>query len=95
MPRFVWVCELYKVNEYLDPKGETTTDSLKAFGEIILDTTYVPTMEYSLKALILVHYIGVAAALFPEDIQMGFERRFLFDNDEPFPGFGNNLAKII
>ena len=52
-------------------------------------------MEYSLKALILVHYIGVAAALFPEDIQMGFERRFLFDNDEPFPGFGNNLAKII
>lgn len=94
MPRFVWVCELYKVKEYLNHKG-TTTDSLKAFGEIILDTTYVPTEEYSPKSLILVHYIGCVAALYPEDIQMGFDKRLLIDNDEPFPGFGNNLAKII
>ena len=95
MPRFVWVCELYKVNEYLGRKKGNTADTIKAFGEIILDTTSVPTKDYSPKAIILVHYPRKIATLYPEDIQVGFDEMLEFEDDEPFPGFGNNLSKII
>ena len=95
MPRFVWVCELYKVDEYLGRNKKKETDPIRAFGEIILDTTSVPTKKYSPKAIILAHYPGLIATLCPEDIQVGFDEMLQFKDDEPFPGFSNNLSKII
>ena len=94
MPRFVWVCELYKFDEYFDLAGGKIKDTVKAFGEIVLDTTAVPTKEYSPKAIVLAHYPGYLLTLFPEDTYTGFNEMFEIDNDEPFPGFKNNLAEI-
>ena len=91
MPRFVWVCELYKVNEYVNPQKDT----IEAFGEIVLDTTSVPTKENAAKSIILVHYPGKIASRFPDDTQVGFEEVGIIDNDKPFPGFKNTLTEII
>lgn len=88
MPRFVWVCELYKVGEYLK-------DTIEAFGEIVLDTTSVPTLENAGKSIIFVHYPGRIAARFPEDNQVGFNKMIQIDDDKTFPGFSNTLTKII
>lgn len=33
MPRFVWVCELYRIDDY---------DDLLAFGEVVIDATSAP-----------------------------------------------------
>ena len=88
MPRFVWVCELYKVGEYLK-------DTIEAFGEIVLDTTSVPTLENAGNSIIFVHYPGRIAARFPEDNQVGFNKMIQIDDDKTFPGFSNTLTKII
>ena len=94
MPRFVWVCELYKVEEYLGLNKKKKTDPINAFGEIVLDTTSVPTKEYSPKAIVLAHYPRMIAAPLPGDIQVGFDEILKFKRDKPFPSFGNNLSKI-
>ena len=91
MPRFVWVCELYKVDAYLNPKN----DAIEAFGEIVLDTTSAPTKKNAGRAIILFHYPGIFAKRDPEDIQEGFNKMVVIDNDGPFPGFSNTLTKII
>ena len=96
MPRFVWVCELYKTEEYLDlKKVEKTTDTIEAFGEVVLDTTSVPTKENAGSAIIFCHYPGRIATRYPEDTQLGFSKMIEIDDDKSFPGFGNNLTKII
>ena len=87
MPRFVWVCELYRVNDYLKPQG----DVIKAFGEIVLDTTSVPTDENPSKSIIFIHYPGKFTTRFPENNDNWGE----IDNDNTFPGFSNTLTKII
>ena len=94
MPRFIWVCELYKVKDYLN-QVEDSTDVIKAFAEIVLDTTTVPTKENPSKCLILAHYPGKIAARLPEEAHMGFDEMGRVENDMPFPGFRNNLTKIF
>lgn len=91
MPRFVWVCELYKVDEYL----KETNDTIEAFGEIVLDTTSVPTLKNAGDSIIFAHYPGRIATRFPEDNQAGFNKMIPIDDDKPFPGFSNTLTKII
>lgn len=91
MPRFVWVCELYKVDEYL----KETNDTIEAFGEIVLDTTSVPTLKNAGDSIIFAHYPGRIATRFPEDNQAGFNEMIPIDDDKPFPGFSNTLTKII
>ncbi len=94
MPRFVWVCELYKVNEYLNQNEDNGSNTIKAFAEIVIDSTTIPTAEFPTKGLLLVHYPGIVASRLPEDVYMGFEEMLEINNDAPFPGFRNNLTMI-
>lgn len=45
MPRFIWICELYRIQDY--------EDHLSAFGEIVLDATSAPNRGH--RSLILMH----------------------------------------
>lgn len=83
MPRFVWVCELYRVSDY---------DNLGAFGEIVIDATSAPSRSY--RSLILVHYPGMIGVRYPEQTESIFDDVIEVDNDGLFPGFGKNLQKI-
>ena len=85
MPRFVWVCELYRVCDYA---------SLQAFGEIVLDATSAPIRGQGHRSLILMYYPGVICYRFPEQPEVDFDRMVELDNDGLFPGFSDNLDYI-
>lgn len=83
MPRFVWVCELYRVHEYED---------LQAFGEIVIDATSAPNRGH--RSLILMHYPSVIAYRTPEQSDIGFDNMAKVTDPERFPGFNTNLDKL-
>lgn len=90
MPRFVWVCELYRLNAYLN----SAEDDIYAFAEIVLDSTTVSTLGYPDKGLLLAHYPGVIATRYPDEVHIGFDNMATLKNDGPFKGFRNNLSLI-
>lgn len=85
MPRFVWVCELYRVENY---------DELKAFGEIVIDATSAFGRGHSASSLILMHYPNVIGIRYPEQINPEFDEMVELENDGLFEGYRNNLYKI-
>lgn len=84
MPRFVWICELYRVNDY---------DELMAFGEIVIDATSVPS-GHSYKSLIMMHYPKVIGIRYPEQSEPEFDDMITLDEDDLFPGYRKNLEAI-
>ena len=82
MPRFVWVCELYRVSDY---------DNSLAFGEVVIDATSTPNRGH--RSLILMHYPNVLAYRLP-DKTVGFSKMAVIEDDELFPGFKKNLEEI-
>lgn len=91
MPRFVWVCELYRVKDYCQgiDGGE-----LNAFGEIVVDATSSPSRGHNYRSLILMHYPHVIGVRFPEQPESIFDDMVKLDNDELFPGYRKNLKEI-
>ena len=91
MPRFVWVCELYRVKDYCQgiDGGE-----LNAFGEIVVDATSSPSRGHNYRSLILMHYPHVIGVRFPEQPESIFDDMVKLDNDELFPGYRKNLEEI-
>ena len=85
MPRFVWVCEIYRENDY---------DALNAFAEIVIDATSVPGRGHTARSLILMHYPNVLGIRFPEQAEAEFKEMLELDEDGLFPGFRKNLRKI-
>lgn len=85
MPRFVWVCEIYRESDYA---------SLKAFAEIVIDATSVPGRGHNTRSLILMHYPHVLGIRFPEQVEAEFNEMLELDEDGLFPGFRKNLRKI-
>ena len=83
MPRFVWVCELYRVNDY---------ESMKAFGEIVIDATSAPNRGH--RSLILMHYPNVIAFRTPEQADVGFEDIAKLKSSELFSGYHYNLQRF-
>ena len=83
MPRFIWVCELYRVCDY---------DDLKAFGEVVIDATSAPNRGH--RSLILMHYPNVVAYRNPNQIEVGFDEMVELEQDELFSGYTNNMEKI-
>ena len=84
MPRFVWVCELYRVSDY---------EELKAFGEIVLDATSVPGNGQETDSLILARYPKKIAYRMPEDAEIVFDENVEVLEDDLFPGYRHNLEK--
>lgn len=85
MPRFVWVCEIYRESDY---------DDLNAFAEIVIDATSVPGRGHNTRSLILMHYPHVLGIRFPEQAEAEFNEMLELDEDGLFPGFRKNLRKI-
>lgn len=85
MPRFVWVCEIYRESDY---------DALNAFAEIVIDATSVPGRGHNTRSLILMHYPHVLGMRFPEQAEAEFNEMLELDEDGLFPGFRKNLRKI-
>ena len=85
MPRFVWVCEIYRESDY---------DALNAFAEIVIDATSVPGRGHNTRSLILMHYPHVLGIRFPEQAEAEFNEMLELDEDGLFPGFRKNLRKI-
>lgn len=85
MPRFVWVCEIYRECDYAD---------LNAFGEIVIDATSVPGRGHSTRSLILMHYPNVLGIRYPEQLEAEFDEMVTLDQDGLFPGFRGNLEGI-
>lgn len=85
MPRFVWVCEIYRESDY---------DALNAFAEIVIDATSVPGRGHNTRSLILMHYPHVLGIRFPEQAEADFDKMLELDEDGLFPGFRKNLRKI-
>lgn len=83
MPRFVWVCELYRMDDY---------DDLQAFGEVVIDATSAPNRGH--RSLILMHYPRVIAYRNPEQAEVGFDYKAELEEDELIPGYRKNLDKI-
>lgn len=83
MPRFIWVCELYRVSDY---------DKLMAFGEIVIDATSAPNRGH--RSLILMHYPMVVAYRSPNQTEVGFDEMAELEYDQLFPGYVENIDKI-
>lgn len=90
MPRFVWICELYREKEYCDELEKKPC----AFAEIVIDATSSPTKQNPVKGLVLMHYPGRIGHRFPNDTSVGFEDMYIVKNDKPFVGFNGNLLRI-
>ena len=82
MPRFVWVCELYRKEEYLrfvggeDVKESCSPDDLGAFAEIVIDAT--ASARSMLGGLLLMHYPGKIAYREPGNTKGGNDNFFLY-----------------
>ena len=84
MPRFIWVCELYKTEDFITGNG--------AFGEIVLDATSAPNRSY--RSIIMLHYPGIIAYRDTQELEAKFTETFLIENDELLVPYGENLKKI-
>ena len=82
MPRFVWVCELYRVSDY---------DSLNAFGEIIIDAT--SAYNRGARSVILIHYLNNMLIRSPDKKSIEFEMLSI-ESKDLFPGYNGNLFKV-
>lgn len=85
MPRFVWVCELYREVDY---------DDLMVFGEIVVDATSAVGKGQSIRGLILMHYPGVIGIRNPEQISPGFDEMIVLKDDCKYKGYRENLCII-
>ena len=93
MPRFVWICELYRKEDY----GKTK----RAFGEIVIDATSAPRKGYG--SLILIHYPAAVIYRIPQNTKRDFKRIIRFPEEFPkgdyskfegFEGYSENLEEI-
>lgn len=82
MPRFVWVCELYRVSDY---------DNLSAFGELIIDAT--SAYSRGVQSVILMHYLDTLLLREPETQGLSFDMLPTKCTDL-FPGYTNNLVRV-
>lgn len=83
MPRFVWVCEMYRVSDY---------ENGLAFGEIVIDATSAANRLQ--RSLILMHYIGSMVIRFPDEKEAVFDEEAIITDDKYFQGYTNNLEII-
>ena len=83
MPRFIWVCELYRMDDY---------ENLLSFGEVVIDATSAPNRGH--RSLILMHYPKMIAYRNPNQTEVGFDEMAELMTDDLFPGYRENLDKI-
>lgn len=84
MPRFIWVCELYRMDDY---------NELLSFGEVVIDATSAPNRGH--RSLILMHYPKIIAYRNPDQTEAGFNEMAELIKDDLFPGYRENLDKIV
>lgn len=85
MPRFVWVCELYRRQDYF-------ADRPQAFGEIVIDAT--SGANRGRRCLIMAHYPKVILVRNPQQAESGFDEIVKLKSDALFPGYAQNLDKF-
>lgn len=84
MPRFIWICELYRIGDY---------EKLKAFGEMVIDATSAPDRGH--RSLILMRYPKCIAYRNPEQTSAGFEMMAELPTADLFLGYRENLEDIF
>ena len=99
MPHFIWVCELFRAEEYMgDESGTDLDDDVPhAFAEIILDATSpTRTNKHPFKSLLMMHYPGKIAIRYPEEKGIGFDEEVRIKEEAGgFPAFSYNLSRIM
>lgn len=88
MPRFVWVCEIYRECDYDD-----VTNAM-AFGEIVIDATSASGAIGNPRSLIIMHYPHVLGLRFPDETGSELDQMIELDEDDLFPAFSKNLDVI-
>ncbi len=83
MPRFVWVCELYRACDY---------EKLQAFGEIIIDAT--SAHNKGARNLIIMNYINKIVVRTPEQINLDLNKMIETHGEKLFCGYRHNLDKV-
>lgn len=86
MPRFIWVCELFRVEDY---------DNLQAFGEVVVDATSAMRSGANNRSLIMMRYPNIITFREPEQSGTLFEQQFEIEEEPLFEGYRDNLEKII
>ena len=89
LPRFVWVCELYRNSDYEKEKPE-------AFGEILIDAT--SASNRGPRSLLMMHYPNVIAIRTPDyksnGEYHGLEKEHRLPDVNTFPAYRRNLSLI-
>jgi hypothetical protein len=86
MPRFVWVCELYREVEY------KKNGVRSAFGEIVIDATSAPTRQD--RSLILMRYGSEIAVRMPDQTKSGFVKMARIPGKRDIRPYSLNLALV-
>ncbi|MBO6140814.1 MAG: hypothetical protein J6O40_03380 [Ruminococcus sp.] len=86
MPRFVWICELYKEDNYLNNDKDQ-----KAFCEYIIDATSAPSRGP--KSLILMKFPKYLAFRLPFQNDTNMSQWLEIQTDSFFIGYSKNLSK--
>lgn len=85
MPRFIWVCELFRLKDY---------DNLQAFGEVVVDATSAMRSGANNRSLIMMRYPNIITFREPEQSGTLFEQQFEIDEGNLFEGYRDNLEQI-
>ena len=85
MPRFIWVCELFRLEDY---------DNLQAFGEVVVDATSAMRSGANNRSLIMMRYPNIITFREPEQSGTLFEQQFEIDEGILFEGYRDNLDQI-
>lgn len=85
LPKFVWVCEIYTADSYLDGN---------AMGEIVLDATAAPMLQA--QSSIIIHYPGQIFFNNPDGVYNNTidDNTIVLDDWVPFKQFMRNLIDI-
>lgn len=84
LPKFIWVAELYRLDDYIQEKG--------AFGEMILDATSAPNHGY--RSLILLRYLYLLSYKHVKDMQSLLMDKFAIEEKQLIESFEGNLRRF-
>lgn len=85
MPRFIWVCELFRLVDY---------GNLQAFGEVVVDATSAMRSGANNRSLIMMRYPNIITFREPEQSGTLFEQQFEINEGNLFEGYRDNLEEI-
>lgn len=97
LPRFVWLCELYRLDDYLGNTDMTSRSYKRPFGEILIDATSSSTRKEM--SILWMRYPGKVVFKEPQKPTANFPKHNQFncdyEEDDFFDAFDENLERYF